>query len=183
MKTLYESLLDTEETTKNITNTVEKQYFLYKLGDLIGVNMDDYIEKWDAFIDILKSQFQRIKEPYLTNKDIIIAYEENFELSDRFVGKKSNNGVGTLLILYGENLPYDDNNYIHIDKFYKHNLHNNDPIYTMKLSTSVYQDSYDTGYNRLIKSLKKMNLYKITGEIADKLIKISRYNDWNKKSY
>lgn len=182
MKTLYESLLDTETAIEKATNIVEKRYFLSVLSDLIGTDMNDYNKKWKTFINVLNSQCKPIKEPYLDKNEVIIAYKEDFKISDNLIGNKSNNGVGTLLILYGENLPDYDKNYIHVNKFYKHDLYTGNSIFTMKLSVGVYSQNI-TEYNRFIKTLKKMNLYKISGEIADKLIEISRYNDWNKKSY
>lgn len=184
MKTLKESILsDIETNIEQGTNIVDKLAFLITLGNLIGINMNEYPEKWDAFIDTLNNQCKPIKTPNLVNNEVIIAYKENFEISDRFIGKKANKGIGTLLILYGKNLPYNDNNYIHINKFYKHDLYNSDPIYAMKLSTGVHQDSNNADYNKLIKTLKRMNLYKISGDVADKLIEISRYNRWHDKPY
>lgn len=181
MKTLKESILsDIETNIEHGANIVNKIAFLTTLGDLIGVDMNEYPEKWDAFINMLNSQCKPVKTPELVKNEVIIAYKENFEVSDKLVGKKSNNGIGTLLILHGKNLPNNDNNYIHINKFYKHDLYNSDPIYTMKLSTCVY---HNVDCNRLIKTLKTMNLYKISGDVADKLIEISRYNSWSYKPY
>lgn len=181
MKTLKESILsDVDTNIEQGTNIVNKIAFLTTLGDLIGVDMDEYPEKWDAFINMLNSQCKPVKTPELVKNEVIIAYKENFEVSDKLVGKKANDGIGTLLILYGKNLPYNGGNYIHIDKFYRHNLRNNNSIYTMKLSTCAY---HTVDCNRLIKTLKSMNLYKISGEVADKLIEISRYNKWSYKPY
>lgn len=181
MKTLYESILDTETAIEKATNIVEKRYFLSILSDLIGVDMNDYDKKWKSLINTLNSLCKPIKKPYLDQNEVIIAYKENFNISNNYVGNKSNDNVGTLLILYG-NMTHDvESFYIHIDKFYKHDLKKNS-IFYMKGSGIVNSSNMDK-YNKLIKTLKKMNLYKITGEVADTLIEISRYNNWGKKPY
>lgn len=179
MKTLKESILsDVDTNIEHGTNIVNKIAFLTTLGDLIGVDMDEYPEKWDAFIDMLNGQCKPVKTSELVKNEVIIAYKENFKISNKYVGSKTNDGIGTLLILFGGSLPL----YMHIDTFYKHDLHTGNSIFTMKKS-SIIRSNDITDYNRFIRTLKKMNLYKISGDVADKLIEISRYNNWRDKPY
>lgn len=179
MKTLKESILsDIETTIEHGTNVANKVLFLTTLGDLIDVDMNEYPEKWDAFINVLNDQCKPVKTIELSNNEVIIAYKENFKISNKYVGSKMNDGIGTLLILFGSNLPL----YVHVNTFYKHDLHTGNSIFTMKKSSNV--GTYNiTEYNRFVRTLKKMNLYKISGAAADKLIELSRYNKWRDKPY
>lgn len=181
MKTLKESILsDVETTIEHGTNIVNKVSFLTSLGNLIDVDMNEYPEKWDAFINMLNTQCKPIKsfECLLSHDEVIVAYKENFKISNKYVGSKTNDGVGTLLILYGSNIPL----YVHIDTFYKHDLRAGNSIFTMKKSSIIMSQNI-TDYNRFLRTTKKMNLYKISGDVANKLIELSRYNNWHNKPY
>lgn len=181
MKTLKESILsDVETTIERGTNIVDKVSFLTALGDLIDVDMNEYPEKWDAFIDVLNNQCKPIKsfECLLSYDEVIIAYKENFKISNKYVGSKTNDGVGTLLIIFGSNVPIC----VRINTFYKHDLRAGNSIFTMKKSSIITSHNI-TDYNRFLRTTKKMNLYKISGDVANKIIELSRYNNWRDKPY
>lgn len=199
MKTLYESLLDTETAIEKATNIVEKRYFLSKFCDLIDTTMSEYDKKWQDFKNILSSLCKEAKEPYFNRGEVIIAYKDNFRISKNLIGRTVKDSPGTLLLLYGMNLPNNsDNNLtdisIHIDKLYEHPLFSEDNIYTIVYSTTVgvyhklnirderLNKVHMIGpYDNLIKTLKKMKLYKITGDVANELIEMSRYNNFKMK--